>query len=94
MRDFKQLADGDIDLSGDDFVFVESTQQNLKDIVAARKGEMKHAPDRGVGIEDFLNDESPEDLLREIRRQINKDGARIVRLTIIGGNTQISATYE
>lgn len=95
MRDFKQLENGDIDLTGSDISLAESTRQNQRDIVLTQKGLLKHAPDRGVSPQRFLNDESPEDFMRETRRQIMKDGARIISLGInTDGIVQINAEYK
>ena len=61
MRDFKQTADGDIDLSTGDIVMSESTLQHQRDTLRTRAGELKDSPTVGVGIEDYFNDENPED---------------------------------
>lgn len=95
MQDFKHTTDGDIDLTSGDIVMAEATLQHQRDILRTRIGELKDTPTIGVGIEDYLNDESPEDLLRKARKELVKDGQKVVEISSTPtGKIEISAYYE
>jgi hypothetical protein len=55
---------------------------------------MKHVPDRGVGVETYFNDEQPEDMLREIRQQLIKDGMKVKSIGMEGQNVKLDGYYE
>lgn len=95
MKDFLQLPDGDIDLSSGDIEMTNASLQHQRDIILTRSGAMKHAPINGVGAEDYLNDDSPEDLLRKTRQELIKDGMKVEKLNINAeGKLTINAYYE
>jgi hypothetical protein len=99
MRDFRQITDtdlevGDIDLSTGDINIIDATLQHQRDLILTAQGEMKHAPDRGVGIEDFFNDEEPEDMLRKIRQQLIKDGMKVKSIGMEGQQVKLNGYYE
>jgi len=77
MKDFRQKYDGDIDLTGGDLHYVESTVAHQRDLILTGMGELKHSPTTGVGIIDFLNDEAPEAMLRTVRRKFIQDGMTV-----------------
>jgi hypothetical protein len=78
-----------------DIKHVESTRQHQNDILMARKGEYRLNPTGTVGIADYLDDENPDELQREIRVQLGRDGQKVNSLSITGdGNLTISASYE
>lgn len=77
MQDFRQNTDGDIDLSKGDIVYVESTVAHQRDLIITAPGELKFAPLSGVGIHDFINDESPADMLRMVRKKYIQDGQTV-----------------
>lgn len=94
MRDFIQTATGDIDLSHGDIIMGEATQQHQRDIILTRPGSMKHAPGRGVGVEDYFNDDTAEDMLRKIRQEMTRDGIRVKAIKEESGNITIDGYYE
>ena len=55
-------------------VIGDITFQNQEFIIMAKKGEFKEAPLRGVGINYFLDDENPENLVRAIRTELAAEG--------------------
>ncbi|MBN2814987.1 MAG: hypothetical protein JXQ80_12970 [Bacteroidales bacterium] len=77
MIDFRQDTNGDIDLTGGDIHYVESTVAHQRDLLLTAMGELKHAPTTGVGIHDFINDETPEAMLRMVRRKFIQDGMTV-----------------
>jgi hypothetical protein len=93
MNDFKQTEAGDLDFSSGDLQIIESSSQHQRDILSARKGEFKHAPAVGVNIDDYLNEERPQSLMREVRRQFSADGMRINSISFENGQLLIDAYY-
>ncbi|MFV0331435.1 MAG: hypothetical protein ACK5KL_16705 [Dysgonomonas sp.] len=58
-------------------VIGDVTGQNQDTILLAEKGEIKNSPLLGVGIASYLDDESPSELLREVRINLRIDGQKI-----------------
>lgn len=77
-----------------DFVIGDSTAQHQKSLLLAAKGDYKWAPTSGVHLFSFINDERPEDMLREVRLQFAKDGMRINRLSQSNYKITIDAEYK
>jgi len=91
--DIKHTEDGDIDFSGGDIFYDESTAQHQRDLLLTSKGELKESPERGIGSINYLNENSPADYLRAIRQEFTRDGMKIQALSMIGGNLKIKAEY-
>jgi hypothetical protein len=94
VRDFLQNTDGDLDLNGNDIVMVDAALQHERDIILTRPGALKHAPARGVGIEDYFNDDSDEDLLRKTRQEMIKDGIKVLSIKKTNGEIEAIGYYE
>ena len=96
MYDIEQdSTTGDLVMVAGDIRHVESTRQHQNDILLARKGEYRLNPTGTVGIADYLEDETPEDLQREIRVQLGRDGQKVNKIMLTGnGAITISAGYE
>lgn len=58
-------------------VIGDVTGQNQNIILLAEKGDIKNAPLLGVGIASYLDDESPSELLREVRINLRMDGQKV-----------------
>ena len=87
----RKLPDGR--LTG--FVIGEVTYQNQCAILLANPGEFKYNPKTGVGIESFLDEESPESMLREIRTQLATEGMKVQKIGFSeNGNLEIEAGYN
>lgn len=94
MTDF--LLDDDLDLlvTDGDLVVGESTAQHQKMLILIDKGEFKDVPMRGVGAQRYLEDDSPENLAREIRLEFVADGMTVNKIQIATDLTiQIDANY-
>lgn len=88
-RDIQQTTDGDIKLLAGDIVWGEASLQHQRDILLQRKGDSHMHPEVGVGLEDWIDDDKPEQLLREISKQFTADGMTIISLS----TTNIIAEY-
>ncbi|MDN3671514.1 hypothetical protein QWY99_22185 [Flavobacterium branchiarum] len=94
MTDF--LLDDDFDLlvTDGDLVVGESTAQHQKMLILIEKGELKDVPMRGVGAQRYLEDDSPENLAREIRLEFSFDGMTVNKIQIASDLTiEIDAKY-
>jgi hypothetical protein len=90
MRDILQTVEMDLALTNaGDISYTESTLQHQRDLLLAHKGECRLNPVVGVGITDFLEDEGPELLTREIYGQFTQDGMTVKsiddKLNIVAG---------
>lgn len=92
-EDILFTSDGDIDFSYNDIQYNESTCQHQRDILLARKGDYKLSPTVGVGIMDYVLDHTPDEMQREIRRQLFQDGMQVNKITYLNGILTIDAPY-
>lgn len=88
--DILRDENGDFLKTGDDVVYGESTRHHQKKILLARKGDIRRHPTVGVGLEDYIDDEDPEEMLRETSRQFIKDGMRVHKMAF----DEMIATYK
>ena len=80
-KDILQDANGDILLVNGDIVYGKADNQYLRLIALSNKGDFKRAPLAGVGMRDFLDDETPRALYAETSRQVAADGATLNRIS-------------
>ncbi len=95
-RNIDILLDEDGDLMLDENgepVVGDVTIQNQRLLLATSKGDWKLYPLVGVGLNEFVDDESPRDLMREIRMQLKADGQVIKSIEIKGENINVDAKY-
>lgn len=85
----------DLKIDGGDFVTEESTQQHQRLLMVTEPPEWGENPTVGAGIANFLMDETPEAMLREIRMQFTRDGMRITELRVTDQQTiEVTAKYK
>lgn len=84
----------DLLIENGDFVIGESTLQHQMTLLLADKNDFKQHPDVGVGIESYLDDESPADMHREVRLQFSRDGMKVKSIITLEGKLNIDAEYE
>lgn len=78
-----------------DFVVGDSTAQHQYDLLRLQKGELKQFPKAGVGVIDFFDDENPDALLREMRKQYSADGMKVNDLNLqTNGSIATDASYD
>jgi hypothetical protein len=93
MIDYLEGPDGDLIISGGDFARGESNQQQQRKILLSEPGEYKMSPTATVGLARWLNDDTPDELLREIRIKFNADGMKVVKLGFENGKLITVADY-
>ena len=76
-----------------DFVMGESTVQHQRRLLKAQQGEYKQNPLVGVGVDNSLDDEDPDDLIREVRKQYVQDGMTVDVLKITATGIAVDAHY-
>lgn len=85
----------DLVIKNGDFAQGDATQQNQKNLLNINKGELREFPIDGVGLINFLDDENFNDLIREVRREMVKDGMTVDDLKITAdGAIGLNASYK
>ena len=77
MRDILLDENDDLLIRNGDFVIGESDNQHQQHILIANKGEYKESPEVGVGISKMLNDDSYDEMMIEMKKQLEYDGMKI-----------------
>ena len=73
-------TNADLDISTGDFTMVESTGQHQRQLLLNNQGDFKQNPLTGIGLNNYIDDEGPADLIRTTTQQLQKDGMTIVNL--------------
>lgn len=95
MDDILLDKDGDLDSANGDLIVGKATAQNQQLLLLTNPGEWKESPTTGVGMEEFLDDDTEDELFKEIREQFKADGQTIKQLKILpSGNIGLDADYE
>lgn len=75
-------------------VLGDITFQNQELIVLAEKGEFKEMPTKGVGISSYLDDETPDSLLRAIRTELSNEDMEVKKVGFEEDKIVIDAKYK
>lgn len=98
MTDILLVSDGDIALAQGDMLWADATiatDQHIADIMQASQGDYKASPLVGVGLLNYLNGEENSMLLRDISRQLQRDGVRVASIEVDeNGKILIDGTYD
>jgi len=73
-------ATGDLACKNGDLVMGDGTFQHQSHLLTGFPGHYGQFPTITVGLENFINDEDPTEMLRQIRRQFTNDGMQISQL--------------
>lgn len=76
-KDFQLDTDGDLLISGGDFVIGLSDQQNIEDIIQAFPGWWKQSPQLGVGIRSYVKGGDIQELEQSVLIQLTADGFKV-----------------
>ncbi len=80
MKDFLLNNTGDLKTVDGDFACGYSDLQQQEHILVAQKGSFKENPNRGVGIEDFLNESEIEEMLSMIVVEFERDKMKVAKI--------------
>lgn len=95
IQDILADTNNDLIIENNDFKVGDSTEQHQKHLLLCAKGDFKLKPMVGVDVFNWLNDERPEDLMREIRLQFTNDGMVIRKMKLeYPSNVTIDAQYK
>ena len=93
MRDIAVKKDGDVYLQGDIEV-ADTTDYHKKNVLLAKPGDFKHAPDLGVNLRMYVNTNNIETLLRSIRKNLLSIGMNVISLQVDRGVLTEESRYE
>lgn len=96
MKDYRQLENGDLDMSTGDLLVTESTYQHQRDLLLSDKGHIRDKAEAGVGAVNYLMDNEPEGLLRATRKEFVADGMKVKKVAFSDryNELDIDARYE
>jgi DNA-binding response OmpR family regulator len=77
-----------------DFVVGDATKQHQRSLIMNHKGEYKQHLTTGAGAADYLDDENPDELIRELRRQLVQDGQTVNDIVITATGLGVDASYK
>ncbi len=84
----------DFILENDNVVVGTSDQEHIIDILENKKGSWKSTPLVGIGITGYLKKNiNEQNILAEIRRELEADGVVITELSVQNGEYQIDGRY-
>ena len=86
---------GNILIQNGELVVGDSTDQHTNDLIVSDKAWYKHAPQRGVGVRNYINDvNNLPGLTVAIRSELQADGQDVKSVVIQQtGNVQIDTHY-
>ena len=85
--------DSDLLISNKSIVIGDAVAQNQKNLILIEKTELKFTPMRGVGARRFLEDNTPDNLAREIRQEFTIDGMKVNLIKMTNGIINVDAVY-
>jgi len=77
-----------------EFITGESTMQQQKLLLLCDKNDFKDAPDRGVGLFGFLEDDNKDAMHRAVRIEFGRDNMVVKSISSINNLLKIDAPYE
>ena len=98
MNVFDILLDEDFDLvvKNGDLVVGESTLQHQALLLLSNKGDWRQSPTVGMGLNNYLLEDAPADVMRQaIRQELERDGMQVGSIDVAeGALPEIQASYE
>lgn len=86
---------GDLLVSAGDLTIGDATEQHQYDIIKADKGHYHHAPNLGVGVDNYLLDQATmPNLDASIRLELERDGMVVDQVDVLlDGSVTVQAYY-
>ena len=94
MEDLLLNDNGDLSIANGDLSIGESTTQHQRLLLTTTKGDWRENPLAGVGTAAYLKDELPGELLAEIKKEFQKDGMQVSKVSLVDENIIVNATYQ
>lgn len=92
-KDFVVDFDNESLFANGDIKTGDSDKQNQYLLLICQKGSFKQFPATCVGASNYLEAESPDSLINEVRRQFTSDGMKVNAIKIEDGKLKIDANY-
>lgn len=89
---YDDVTKDDLVVDGDDFIG-DATKQNQEVIIFSSKNEIKQYPTSCVGAIAFIEDDEADDFIREIKKELVKDGQTVNSITVADGKIIVDANY-
>ncbi|MDE3185287.1 MAG: oxidase [Bacteroidota bacterium] len=94
MKDLIIDENFELAVNNGDFIVDTSDVQQQNLLLISDKGDWKEFPTRCVGVQRWLSDDEPEDLLAEIKKEFQRDGMKVNDLTLTDDKIlNIDASY-
>jgi len=94
MQDAILDQNGDFLIKNGDMVVDDATGQHQTIMIISEKGTLRQYGDSGVGAPGYLLDNNEADLLREISKELKRDGQAVKKIKLDNaGKIDIDASY-
>ena len=94
MNDIALTSELELKVINGDLAVEENLNQAQQLLLGTNKGEWKQNPTMGVGVVNYLETASVNQLSREIREQFSRDGMRVNSVKIIGTKLDVEAEWK
>ena len=94
LKDFRVDNDGDLLFNDGDMDLIVSSDENARAIIYSNPGDWAQHPSLGVGIENYLNGELYQQILRDVvDAQLTMDGFVLDDFEVSGSNKKDYSLY-
>lgn len=93
-RDILLDEDYDLLIDGGDFVIGDCLNQQVALLLLASPGDIRSAPENGVGLPEYLLGEDNDHLNAEIRFQFKKDNLKLRKIKITSAQLTLDADHD
>ena len=94
MNDIALTSELELKVTNGDLAVEENLKQAQQLLLGTNKGEWNQHPTMGVGVVNFLETASMNQLSREIREQFSRDGMRVSGVKITGTTLDVEAEWK
>ena len=94
MNDIALTSELELKVVNGDLAVEENLKQAQQLLLGTNKGEWKQHPTMGVGVVNYLETASANQLSREIREQFSRDGMKVSSVRINGSTLDVEAEWK